>query len=181
MTLRLRYLSLSAPQPARTARPQAGIQERRAAGAATRDRGAAPTGHQTSSHLAGSGHPRGVEPGPVQAASIPSPRHIRHPAALHRAPASCRWTRPHCPPGRPSLAAVLWRLTLRMAAENPACGIAASRVNSCLPRSASPSRGATPIGGLCSTLSVGQTAVSSASSGPGKVCRPTAASTSSRA
>jgi hypothetical protein len=59
---------------------------------------------------------------------------------------------PHCPPGRPSLAPVLWRLTLRMAAENPACGIAASRVNSCLPRSASPSRGATPIGGLCNTL-----------------------------
>jgi putative transposase len=40
----------------------------------------------------------------------------------HRALISRHWTRPHRPPGRPSLAPVLRRLSLRMAAENPTWG-----------------------------------------------------------
>src|SRR6266511_280820 len=49
----------------------------------------------------------------------------------HRALVRRHWTRPHRPPGRPSLAPVLQRLIVRMAAENPTWGIGASMVNSC--------------------------------------------------
>src|SRR6266508_2018796 len=40
----------------------------------------------------------------------------------HRALVRRHWTRPHRPPGRPSLAPVLQRLIVRMAAENPTWG-----------------------------------------------------------
>src|SRR6266567_349165 len=50
---------------------------------------------------------------------------LRHEVALlrwHRALVSRHWTKPRRPPGRPSLAPVLRRLILRMAAENPTWG-----------------------------------------------------------
>ncbi len=40
----------------------------------------------------------------------------------HRALVNRHWTKPHRPPGRPSLSAQLRRLTVRMGAENPTWG-----------------------------------------------------------
>src|SRR6266511_3752003 len=77
---------VSAPRLARTARPRADIRERRVARAATRGRGAAPTGRPTASYLARPGHPVGVEPTPLKGAPTPSPGHTRHPAALASSP-----------------------------------------------------------------------------------------------
>src|SRR5829696_8947834 len=77
---------VSTPRLAHTARAQADVQERRAARAATRGRGAASAGRQTASYLGGSGDPRGVDSAPLKGASIPSPRHTGHPAALASGP-----------------------------------------------------------------------------------------------
>src|SRR6266487_259344 len=87
MALRLLYLiSLSALRLARTPRSRAGIQERRAARAAARSRGAAPPDRQTAPHLARPSHSRGIEPTPPKGAPTPSPRHPRHVAALASSP-----------------------------------------------------------------------------------------------
>jgi HTH-like domain len=111
-----------APRLAHTARPQAGVQERRAARAATRGRGAAPASPRSASYLAGSGDPRGID-------SAASREHRYHrlvtPDTLlrwHRALLSRHWTKPHRPPGRPSRSQELRRLILRMAADNPTWG-----------------------------------------------------------
>ncbi len=62
------------------------ILERRAARAAPRGRGAAPTARQTTPHLARPGHPRSLDPAPVHGAATPSPRHPRHAVALASSP-----------------------------------------------------------------------------------------------
>jgi hypothetical protein len=48
----------------------------------------------------------------------------------HRQLVRHHWTKPHRPPGRPSVSSELRRLTLRMAAENPTWGTGASMVSS---------------------------------------------------
>src|SRR6266511_2855516 len=77
---------LSAHRLAWPAHPQPGVQQRRAPRAATCGRGAAPTGRQTTSLLAGAGHPRGVDPTASQQAPTPSVRHAADAAALASGP-----------------------------------------------------------------------------------------------
>jgi len=113
---------VSAPGLARTARSQAGLQERRDPGAPAGGRGAAPTGHQSTPYLARPGHPRGVEPTPPQGVQIPSPCRPDTLLRWHRKLVKRHWTKPHGPPGRPSRSQKLRRLILRMAAESPTWG-----------------------------------------------------------
>jgi putative transposase len=83
---------------------------------------AAPTGHQTTSHLVRPGHPRGVEPTPPQGVQIPSPCRppTRRCAGIENSSSVTGPSR--TPPGRPSRSQELRRLILRMAAENPTWG-----------------------------------------------------------
>jgi len=113
---------VSAPRPARTARPRANIQQRSAARAATRGRGPAPTGHQTASHLARPRHPRSVDPTPLKGAPMPSPRHTQHPAALASSPGQSPLNQA-APPTRPTVAGTSAAAPdLADGAENPTWG-----------------------------------------------------------
>src|SRR6266545_4122554 len=113
---------VSAYRLAWPAHRQPGVLQRRDPRAATCGRGAAPTGRQATSLLAGPGHPRGVD----RLLPIKRQRHrLVTPETLlgwHQDLVRRRWTTPHRPPGRPSIPPELQRLILPMASENPTWG-----------------------------------------------------------
>jgi hypothetical protein len=90
---------VSAHRLARTARPWAGIQERRDPHAPTRGRGAAPTGRPAATLLAGPGRALGVDAAALQTAPTPSVRDPGDAAGLASGPGQTPLDQPP-PPAR---------------------------------------------------------------------------------